>query len=406
MGIFLNAFFRRRRWPKRYFISIGAGKHQLPLIIEAKKLGLKVIGIDINSNAPGFPYCDLKIQESVNDYMEIADKLDQLMINGVVSGVLTKSYGSAVKTAAYIAERFNIPYIPFKRCDDFISKKKMKHVFAANQIPTPHQINPFAAKPAKSKIMFPVIAKPVSGHAKTDVMVFKNQKELKSKFSKKNSEDIIFEEYTEGDEIIAVGLIYNGKFQLVDITDKVTSEKPFFVDIMHISPSKYFDRFDEIEAIGEKIASAFEIKTSPLVMEIIMNENGPVVIEAVPEFGGEFIADIILPQRSGYNIVRETVRAMTEGVFKKISGKKASDSVVIRYVTAEKKGILKSIDTDTPGKSSGVIFSDALKKIGEELRPPENNHDRIAVLAMKARTADAAKSMAASAAEKFNIIIE
>jgi hypothetical protein len=37
-----------------YFISIGAGKNQLPLILKSKELGLKIIAVDQNRDAIGF----------------------------------------------------------------------------------------------------------------------------------------------------------------------------------------------------------------------------------------------------------------------------------------------------------------------------------------------------------------
>jgi len=65
-------FFKKSR-PRegKAFVSIGAGVNQIPLIAEAKSKGFKIIGIDINSMAPGFKLCDLKIQESIYDYNRI-----------------------------------------------------------------------------------------------------------------------------------------------------------------------------------------------------------------------------------------------------------------------------------------------------------------------------------------------
>ncbi|HOQ12676.1 MAG TPA: hypothetical protein PK104_09970 [Spirochaetota bacterium] len=54
-----------------FFVSIGSGINQIPLIKEAKKAGFQVIGVDINPTAPGFYHCDLKIQESIEDYHNI-----------------------------------------------------------------------------------------------------------------------------------------------------------------------------------------------------------------------------------------------------------------------------------------------------------------------------------------------
>ena len=46
-------------------------------------------------------------------------------------------------------------------------------------------------------------------------------------------------------------------------------------------------------------------------MELIVAENKEIfIIEAGPEFGGEFLSDILIPERTGYNIIRESIKAV------------------------------------------------------------------------------------------------
>ena len=51
-----------------YYISLGAGDNQIPLIQAAKARDLLVIGVDQNINASGMSLCDLKIEESILNY--------------------------------------------------------------------------------------------------------------------------------------------------------------------------------------------------------------------------------------------------------------------------------------------------------------------------------------------------
>jgi hypothetical protein len=113
----------------RFFVSIGSGLNQIPLIKEAKKLKFNVIGVDYNTSAPGFYSCDLKIQESTENRDVIYKKLRELLVDGEISGIMTKSYGNAIVTTSYLAEKFNIPFLPYGMSRSFISKKKMKSIF-------------------------------------------------------------------------------------------------------------------------------------------------------------------------------------------------------------------------------------------------------------------------------------
>ena len=155
----------RHKKTRKFLISIGAGINQIPLITAAKKEGFSVIGVDISSSAPGLSLCDLKIHESILQKDEIYHKIRECMVDGIIIGALTRSYGEAVRTAAYINEKNKTPYIPLNRIDDLLDKKKMKHVLVKAGIPTP------ASKvfdPLKDSKGFPFILKPSKGHARSE----------------------------------------------------------------------------------------------------------------------------------------------------------------------------------------------------------------------------------------------
>jgi len=393
-----------------FFVSIGAGLNQISLITEAKKLGFNIIGVDYNSSAPGFINCDLKIQESIVDYNEIYKKLNEMLFDGQISGIMTKSYGSAIRTTSYLAEIFKIPYLPFDKSDNFINKKKMKTVFKENSILSPQQYS-FSSKSKPDKISgdkFPIIMKPHIGHAKIDVNLINTIDELKKKWpSQGDFKNIIFEKYIVGDEIIGAGIVSQGEFHLVDITDKKTTANPHFVDIMHISPSKYYDQFDLISKLAQSIADAFKIASSHLIMEFVVDNNDDTLslIEAVPEFGGEFLTDIAIPRRTGYNFIRESIKAVTGSGFKAPNRKKIRNAVVVKYITGQ-KGTLVSCSPDGPKKIKGVLFSRIFKEIGSEVKKPETNLDRIGVVVARGKNIEEAISTADRASESFNIRIK
>ena len=382
----------------------------MPLIMEAKTLGYQVIGIDSNSSAPGFIKCDLKIQESIENYKEIYTKLQELLIDGKICGVLTRSYGNAIKTVSFLCEKFSIPHVPFYKCDEFINKKRMKDIFVHNDIESPQSKNlPIKNRPNKATAdIFPLIAKPIIGHAKTDVRLVKNISELTKLLStiKRSNRNYLFEKFIPGNEIIAVGLIFQKKYHLIDITDKETTFPPYFVDKIHISPSRYYHLFEKIESIGQRVTEAFEINTSPMIMEFVADSKDNLfLIEAVPEFGGEFLSDIVIPARTGYNVFAESIKAITNRGFSQPVQQKNRDAVVCRYVIGD-KGVLSSFNPHGPQKIRGVLFSRVFKEIGAEIKKPVTNHDRVGVVIVKGGTTEEAYSLAEEAEKSFNIRIK
>ncbi|TAL32978.1 MAG: ATP-grasp domain-containing protein [Spirochaetes bacterium] len=401
---------RTRRAPARLFISIGMGENQLPLIREARALGFRVIGVDRDTRAFAATHCDLKIQESIENFAEIFTHLEDISVYGDIRGVLSKSYGPAVRTASYIANMLGFPMFPSRRMDDFIVKKRMKEVFQAGGIPSPeYLVVETSARGAAgaARLGFPLVVKPVTGHAKTGVRMVTSRRELQ-RFAgsiRGKGAGFIAERFVEGDEIIALGIIHGRTFHLASLSDKETTPAPYFVDLLHVTPSRHHALWTEVTAIGQRIAEAFEIEFSPLVIEMrVDSRQGIQVIEAVPEFGGECLPDHLVPLATGYNFLEQAVRAATGMTFTPPPARAPRLAVAVKYLTAD-KGRLLSLDTRAPRGVPGIVYSRFFKALGAEVGPPADNHDRIGVIVAKGRTREAALDAAALAARACAVTV-
>lgn len=397
----------RKKKSLDFFVSIGAGVNQIPLIVEAKKANFQVIGVDINAAAPGFYHCDLKVQESIEDYENIYIKLRELLVDGKISAVMTKSYGNAIITTSFLCEKFGLPFIPFEESKKFLNKRITKKIYNELGIPVPELL----AITQKTKInslkdnIFPIIAKPQTGHAKINVKLLKSKDELSLFISQHQGEEFIYERFIEGSEIICAGQIHQQKYYNILISDKKTSPHPYFADIIHSTPSLYSHLADRITEAGQKIAEAFNIQTSPMIMEFVIDKDDNLfLLESVPEFGGEFIPDVMIPSATGYNHIRNSINAATGINFREPGKKLFNIPVVVKYITGE-NGILSSCSVDTVKKIDGIIFSRIFKDIGSKISPPASNHDRIGVIVAKGKTLEDAIQTAEFAEKKMNIRI-
>ncbi len=399
-----SMFWKKKKIKKRnFFVSIGAGLNQVPLIKEARKMGFLVIGIDQDFTAPGFFYCDLKIQESIDDYESIYIKLSEMMFDGTISAIMTKSYGNAVITAAYLCEKFGLSTIPFEESKNFLNKKTTGNIFKAKGIEVPEVARINSKNPGSQ---FPIVAKPQQGHAKTNVKLLYNIKELNQFLKTREKNKFIFEKYIPGEEIICAGLIDKGKYHHILMSDKKRTALPFFVDLMHSTPSKYCHLTDKTIETGQVIAEAFNIHTSPIIMEFIIDaEDNLHLLEAVPEFGGEFIPDILIPAATGYNHIAGAIMALTGTSSRKPSKNTQPSPVVIKYITGT-NGILSSYNMDSVKLMPDILFTRIFKDIDSQIKTPEMNHDRIGVIVAKGKTLEQAIATAVEAEEKMNIRIK
>jgi biotin carboxylase len=397
-------FWKSRKHVPDVIISIGAGKKQIPLIKEIKNAGFNVIGIDINSNAEGLRICDLKIQESVFNHSKIYEKIHEFIIDGKIRGVLTGSYGNAVLTTAILNERMGIPYIPVSNTVDLIDKKRQKQNLIHHKIKTPAFHIVSNVDQIKN---YPCIIKPTSGHAKSGVSLLFDKNDTMIYFNKNAfNNSFIVENYIEGDEIIAIGIVVNSVFILLEMTDKTTVSKTEFIDIRHVAPSRRIEAWDIIENVGQSIVDAFSIMNSPLIMEIRFDKNNkPWVIEAVPEFGGEYIAEYILIYRSKYNIYKQMINAIIGKDVEKPSKRSHRKSLIVQYIT-KTDGILSYNKKATSKKMKNVIHSEIWKMPGDEVHTPRTNHDRIGVVIAKGKNTDVTQKIVERIIDNYKIEVK
>lgn len=399
---------QKKSTPLSIFVSIGAGRNQVPLIREAKKLGYYLVGVDRDPRAEGIPLCDIKIHESIDNYREIYKKLQEVQIYGDIAGILSRSHGKAVKSACYLADRFNLPLMPFRRVEDFINKKRMKTLFLRRGIPSPgyRVITAPADGSEESGLEYPFVVKPVTGHAKTGVRLIRNRAELRRHLKSRSPDEsgIIAERFIAGDELIAAGIVHQGRYYLVSISDKAITPPPHFVDLAHTAPSRRVDLWKRLSGMGQRVAEAFDIFTSPLIMEVIITPgDGLFLIEAVPEFGGEFIPDLLVPLSTGYNFISEAIKAVSGGGFSPPPEKKVTRHVAVRYITGRPGRIISCV---TPRRRSPDIrHLELFKPVGSPVSAPATNHDRIGVVVATGRSRQSALAAAEKAVAGLHIVI-
>lgn len=388
--------------PLRYLVSLGAGTHQVPLILRAREMGLHVIAVDRNVSAPGFMHSDLRIQESISNDKEIYRKLRELMFDGIIGAVMSKSYGEAICTASKLNRMFDIDHIDPDICPDFLSKRAMKKRLQDGGIPVPPRL--IVSRGNLKRIGrddYPLVVKPDRGHAKKGVFLVRGESDLKKAL--KEDKRLVVEKRITGDEIIAAGLVHRGTFHLISLSDKVRSPEPWFLDLEHSTPSRYAKRSGEIEETGQGIARAFGLVNTPLVMEFIVTDKGLFCIEAVPEFGGEYLPEFLIPESTGIDFMQLAIESATGGEVT-VPGYGEQSALVIRYLTGT-RGTLQSMDPRTPSRLKGIIFSRALKELGARVDQPRSNLDRIGVVVARGDTLEEARQRAREAGDSFRIRI-
>lgn len=379
---------------KGYFLSIGAGTNQVPLISAAIDLGYSVIAVDQNDRAPGLGIAALRIMESVTEYRKILKTVSEIPLQGRILGVGTRSYGKATYTASYIAEKLKLRYASLDCVEICSDKNLLKEIANKVGILTPESYDP---KSPIAKNQFPFVYKPSRGNGKEGIRTFHDPEEwerfLKSKkktakpktssAKKKTSahnaerEEWIAEEYIPGFEITVCGLVQNREFFPASISHKDVTKYAPYLEIAHTLPFLHSELIGEILLNCRALIAATRMNDCPFVAEFRINPEGEIyLIEAVPEVGGEFLADTLIPNYFGSSYFENLVKLLVGETIKPFAN---YSSVPKKYAgiffTAppEGKSKLANHSEFVPIGKEKILFDRKLKQHGEVLKTNEGN---------------------------------
>jgi len=371
---------------EQIFLSLGAGENQTPLIISAKKAGYLVIGVDQNIEAIGFQHCDYIIQESITNYENIILKLKTELFIDRLAGAYSASFGNALITLGAIVDTYSLRGLKKYQYINLIDKdyvrsviKQSNHSNIVFQQPVFYAFENIITKNKLSAMKYPVILKTRRGHGKINIFEISSFTDLQKAINRSTLEkgnlkrkELIVEEKIKGDEITVTGFVQNNQFHLVVITDKITTENAPFIELEHRYPSNYEKFTEQIIQAHNDLITILQINNTPLVSEWKIHNNELYLIEISPQLPGEYLATILIPEVTGYDLFKNTVSLATGLPLESITNKKNHKKGFVQFFTAPVK------EYEWSQYKKKAIFSKILRTDAPKVL--RSNHDRHAVI--------------------------
>ena len=292
----------------KIILVFGVGALQKSIINRAHNLGLYVVGIDPCADA----YCkdDVDAFEIVGgqDFEGTCAVVEKHGIDAIVTAATDKP----LVMMARIAEKYGFPFYSVETAQWSTDKFQMKKRFELGGVP--HAQGRLISKVEEAEgLVFPVIVKPRDNSGSRGVKLCRNQVELKTSIDEalENSklDSVLVEEFIEGPEYSIEGLHHDGKSEVIQFTEKKTTEFPYNVELGHIQPADISDdNKQKIRDIVAKIGKALKFVNCPSHTELKINERGIFVIETSPRLGGDYITSTLTPLSTGVNLEDELLK--------------------------------------------------------------------------------------------------
>ncbi len=296
-------------------LVLAGGADQIALIKELKMRGHEVVLLDYFENPPAKPYADKQIVASTLDL----EAVERYAKEENVSLICTACTDQALLTVSYVSGRLGLPcYIDYQTGLNVTNKSYMKKVLTDNNIPTARfSIVDKSNEGTVPDYKFPLVVKPVDCNSSKGVKrvdtIAEYNKYLTEAIHYSRTNTAIVEEYKEGKEISADFYIENGVTKLLSATTslKIKNKKSFTI-LCSDYPALKESQEITVTQIAQDISKAFNLDNTPLLVQMIANDNDINVIEFSPRMGGGSKYKLI-EVLSGVNIMSKYVDRILGG---------------------------------------------------------------------------------------------
>lgn len=362
---------------------LAGGNDQCALIEELRRYfndEVEIILADMSDKVKAIAYADKFVQVSTMDRLAVLKVAEQEKINYI----LTACGDQPLSTMAYVSEQLGTPcYLTEQDVRDLTNKRYMKDKMVENGIPTAKYI--YIDKTWNGEMPdfeYPLVVKPVDSNGSKGVKkVFTSdelENSLKEAFSYSISGDVIIEEFKSGEELSCDFYVENGIAKTLSITasKKIKENENSFTIIQSYYPAPVSYSEERVLEIAQKIVDAWGLKDTPLLVQMIVNNDEYNVLEFSARMGGGSKYHLI-QVLSGVDIMKVYVE-MVMGEKPHVEPSKQWNNAIMSYVYC-KPGEYTALKGFDELKANGDIYSYfTYRTVPSNILKSDTSSDRVA----------------------------
>ena len=289
---------------------IGASYLQLPLVKKAKEMGLHTICFAWAEGAVCKDEADEFYPISIVEKEQILSICSEKQIDGIC----TIASDVAAPTVAYIVEKMGLVGNSYEVARRANNKYLMRQAFSVAGIPCPayRKITSFEQLNTEA-FRLPLIVKPTDRSGSLGITKVEQLEDLhdavETALQCSFKHESIVEEYIEGREISVEFISYQGKHYPLQITDKVTTGAPHFVELEHHQPADLSQEYYAlIYKLTKRALDALGVTNGASHSEYKITAEGRVyVMEIGARMGGDFIGSDLVQLSTGYDYLKGVI---------------------------------------------------------------------------------------------------
>ena len=290
---------------KPAILIVSAGVMQIPALERARALGYYVIASDRNPDAPGFALADERLVLDVKDIERhvawAREHGERIGLKGVFAGA------DVAVTVASVCEALGLPGVPVAVARRSNNKSEMKQCWLRDKIPTPwsaEAANLVEAIKILAQTGLPAFVKAVDSAASRGSMRIDSAEQLPVAFEAARTTSrtgtAIIEQFIFGNEQSVETIVWRGKHHHVSVADRYFNFAPYAIETAHMDPSGLdTDIQKRICDLVDAAANSLGIDFGPAKADVILTEQGPMILEMPARLSGGFHSQYTTPLSTG-----------------------------------------------------------------------------------------------------------
>lgn len=410
---------------KKKLMILGAGVYQVPLIQQARRMGIETLVVSVPGNYPGFAFGDKICYEDTRDY----EKILEIARAENIDGIVTTGTDVAVVTIGKVCDALGLPGLSFEAGKVATDKMLMKQNYEKHGVRTARYRRISLEEDSKENgaaegnkdfqiikrleqelagLQFPLIFKAVDTSGSRGIVKAENSSKFAEAYQRvrenTRKDYFIVEEFLEGEEFGAQSFVSQGKIQFILPHGDYVFQGDTGVPIGHWAPYELEQSvIEDAKEQLQKAVIAMGLDNCALNADFILSGGKPYVLEIGGRAGATCLAELV-SLYYGYNYYEKIIQAAL-GLPVDFASQEANPNVGM-LLRSEKTGSIRKIVNKNDREDKQIVEIQFDYQAGEQVQAFRVGPHRIGHVVVKADTLEEARAKMEEALGKIEIEVE
>lgn len=399
---------------QKRLLLLGGLRYLIPVIKAAHDLDIYVITCDYIPNNIAHKFSDEYHNVSITDKEAVLTLAKELNIDGIMSFAVDPG----VVTAAYVAEKLDLPTCPYESVLILQNKALFRQFLTDNNFISPTAkgfSNANLSSEDLSQFNFPVIVKPVDSAGSKGVIKVTTKDKLEPAINialaNSFSGQFIIEDFIElkGYSSDTDCFSVNGEMKFFSFSNQRFDNKaanPFTPSAFSWPSTISCDNQDVLKRELQRLVKLLNLGTSVYNVEVRESIDGKAyIMEVSPRGGGNRLSEV-LKYATGVNLIKNAVRAAVGEDVIGVSQKDYNGYWAEVILHANNKGIFQGVEIDSNIEDKYVVELDIWVMKGDIVQPFKAANDAIGTLILQFETQNQLEEMMNNQDNWLKVIVE